>query len=65
MSAAFIKELLRKAALFAADRSPDENLTVTDEDIDAALFELVVEGGELTKALLGVAPPDGRRPSCG
>lgn len=65
VSAAFIKELLRKAAVFAADASPDGELTVTDVHVDQALFELVVEGGELTKALLGVAPPDGRRPSCG
>ena len=44
MSAAFIKELLRKAALFAADASDEDPIRVTDEDLDQALFDLVVEG---------------------
>lgn len=65
VSAAFIKELLRKAALFAADSSADEQITVTDEHLEQALFDMVTEGGELTKALLGVAPSEGKRPSCG
>lgn len=64
VSAAFIKELLRKAALFAADASTEDPLTVTEEHLDQALFDLVVEGGHLTKALLGVAPSEGRRPGC-
>ncbi|MGH9153791.1 MAG: AAA family ATPase [Acidimicrobiales bacterium] len=66
VSAAFLKELLRKSALLAADASPSGGeLRVTDEHVDQALFELVTEGGELTKALLGVAGPAGRRPDCG
>ena len=65
VSAAFIKELLRKAAVLAADDSPGQPLTVTDEHLDHALFDLTVEGGELTKALLGVLPADRRRPACG
>ena len=66
VSAAFIKELLRKAAVLAADASSgDGQLTVTDEHLDRAMFDLVVEGGALTKALLGVAPPESRRPACG
>jgi hypothetical protein len=64
VSAAFIKELLRKAAIFAAEASSDEGLTVTDQHMDQALFDLVVEGGDLTKALLGVSPSTGRKPSC-
>jgi ATP-dependent 26S proteasome regulatory subunit len=52
-SAAFIRELLRKAALFAADETPDKPVVV-DRHIDEALHELVVAGGELTKSLLGV-----------
>lgn len=64
VSAAFLKELLRKSALLAADTSDDDRLTVTDQHLDQALFDLVTEGGELTKALLGVAPKAGRRPSC-
>ncbi|HEV3079566.1 MAG TPA: AAA family ATPase [Gemmataceae bacterium] len=50
-SAAFIRELMRKAALFAADEG--EQLVVSDRHLDEALHELLVEGGELTKSLLG------------
>ena len=51
VSAAFIRELMRKAALFAADESDD--MLVEDRHIEEALRELVFEGGELTKRLLG------------
>jgi hypothetical protein len=50
-SAAFIRELLRRAALFAADDGGE--LVVADRHLDAALHDLVVQGGELTKSLLG------------
>jgi hypothetical protein len=50
-SAAFIKELMRRSALFAADESADA--AVKDRHIEEALHELVVDGGELTKSLLG------------
>jgi hypothetical protein len=50
-SAAFLRELLRKAALFAADDG--QELVVTDRHLDDALHELVVQGGELTQSLLG------------
>ena len=66
VSAAFLKELLRKSALLAADASPGGGeLRVTDEHVDQALFELVTEGGDLTRALLGVPGPGTRRPDCG
>jgi len=52
VSGAFIRELLRKAALFAADDTNDG--AVEDRHVDAALHELVVQGGELTRSLLGV-----------
>jgi hypothetical protein len=58
-SAAFIRELLRKAALFAADDGPD--LCVEDRHIDEALHELAVLGGDLTKSLLGFRGPLGFR----
>jgi hypothetical protein len=47
---------MRKAALFSADES-DESETIVVEDchIDEALKELVFEGGELTKRLLGAS----------
>ena len=53
VSAAFIRELLRKAALFAADDTAD-GVVVEDRHLDAALHELVVQGGDLTRSLLGV-----------
>jgi cell division protease FtsH len=51
-SAAFIRELMRKAALFAADESSDE---IEHRHLDEALHELVIEGGTLTQSLLGFA----------
>ena len=54
VSAAFIRELLRRAAAFAADDAPRGPLVVTDKHLDDALFELLVAGGELTRSLLGV-----------
>ena len=51
VSPAFIRELLRKAALFAADE--DAGDAVEDRHVEDALRELVVAGGELTKRLLG------------
>jgi ATP-dependent 26S proteasome regulatory subunit len=50
-SAAFIRELLRRAALFSADEGSD---AVEDRHLQEALRELVVDGGTLTKSLLGV-----------
>jgi hypothetical protein len=52
-SAAFIRELLRKAALFAADEGAE--LDVKAKHFDEALHEMIVEGGDLTKSLLGAA----------
>ena len=49
-STAFIREMMRKAALFAADESSD---SVEGRHLDAAIHELVVEGGLLTQSLLG------------
>jgi hypothetical protein len=52
-SAAFIRELLRKAALFAADDGSARE--VQAKHFDEALHEMVVDGGELTKSLLGAS----------
>lgn len=50
-SGAFIGELMRKAALFAA---PDgDPIVVRDRHLDEAMHEMVVAGGSLTKSLLG------------
>jgi hypothetical protein len=64
VSAAFIRELMRKAALFAADEGAQ--IVVEDRHIAEALHELVVEGGELTKRLLGAgsAGSSGRAGAC-
>jgi ATP-dependent 26S proteasome regulatory subunit len=51
VSAAFIRELVRKAALAAADE--EGALRITDGHLDDALQELLFEGGELTRSLLG------------
>jgi hypothetical protein len=56
VSAAFIRELLRKAALFAAEEDGAGPLVVREGHLDEALHDLVIEGGELTKTLLGGAP---------
>lgn len=56
-SPAFIEELVRKAALFAAERNGDSaSLKLADQDIRCALDELVLFGGELTQRLLGYRP---------
>ena len=52
VSAAFMRELLRRAALFAADEG---TRAVGDKHIDVALQELAVEGGKLTHSLLGAS----------
>jgi cell division protease FtsH len=52
-SGAFIRELLRKAAIFAAEENGGSPLIVHDRHIEEALTELVVAGGTLTQSLLG------------
>ncbi|NBO93912.1 MAG: 26S protease regulatory subunit, partial [Planctomycetia bacterium] len=57
VSPAFIEELLRKSALMAAERGENEvPLKLKDGDIQLALEELVIFGGELTQKLLGFKP---------
>lgn len=51
VTASFIKELLRKAALTAAE---SDRTGVTDADVQAALDELLSHTSTLTRALLGV-----------
>lgn len=57
VSAAFIRELLRKAAVLAAEDGGAPGvwaLTITDRHMEGATSELLVAGGPLTKTLLGV-----------
>src|SRR5205085_2521853 len=54
VAASFIKELIRKSALMAAERSSgDGTITVTDTDTADALEELLTERSKLTRVLLG------------
>jgi len=52
VSAAFIKELMRKAAQFCFKRN--ETSSITLGDIENALDELLTCGGSLNRSLLGV-----------
>lgn len=64
VSAAFIRELLRRAALVAADDPGD--VAVRDHHLDTALKELLLDGDALTQTLLGASPgrSGARRPGC-
>ena len=55
VSPAFIKELLRKAAMVAAGEGADEQLIVSDAHVNVALDELLAETALLTRLLLGGA----------
>jgi cell division protease FtsH len=56
VTASFVKELMRKAALVSALRSDGNGrIAVTDADINAALDELLAEETSLTRRLLGGA----------
>ena len=54
-SASFIKELLRRATLFAAEE--EGVLVVTDRHVGEVLDELLAAGGTLTTRFLGGEPP--------
>jgi hypothetical protein len=59
-SPAFIQEMMRKAALIAAEEGErDGQLVVTGEQLHAAIRELLFGGGELTRNLLGFARETG------
>ncbi|MGY1808247.1 AAA family ATPase [Blastococcus sp. SYSU D00669] len=57
VTASFLKELLRRAALLAATRTPGEAaIAVSAEDLSGALDELLDTRNAMTRALLGSAP---------
>lgn len=62
MTASFVKEVLRKAALTAAEAG---RRTVTDDDVQAALDELLHSTSAMTRVLLGVPRADGTSPDEG
>jgi hypothetical protein len=53
VSAAFMKELMRRATQYALDRGSEA--AVTSRDVDAALDEMLFSGGRLNAALLGAS----------
>jgi ATP-dependent 26S proteasome regulatory subunit len=53
VSGAFIRELLRKACIYAAEENGASELLVRDRHLEEGLGELLVAGGPLTKSLLG------------
>jgi hypothetical protein len=55
VSGAFIRELLRKACVYAAEENGTAPLVVRDRHLEEGLTELLVAGGPLTKSLLGAA----------
>lgn len=55
VSAAFIRELLRKATVLAALESDADDLVVRQSHIEHGLEELLIAGGDLTKSLLGAS----------
>jgi cell division protease FtsH len=63
VSGAFIRELLRKAAVVAAEEDGEADLVVRDRHIDQALAELLVAGGPLTQSLLGATRADSESPA--
>jgi ATP-dependent 26S proteasome regulatory subunit len=61
VTAAFLKELLRKAALLSCEADPadaaDEPIRLTDTHLTAALDQLLDTRNQLTRILLGGEPP--------
>jgi hypothetical protein len=55
VSAAFIKELMRRAIQFRLERNGDSGLAVDLSDVDGALEEMLFSGGSLNAKLLGGA----------
>jgi ATPase family associated with various cellular activities (AAA) len=63
VTAAFLKELLRKAALLACEDDPAEGaIRVTDGHLGAALDQLLDSRNQLTRVLLGAEQPHPKRP---
>jgi len=69
VTASFLKELLRRAAVLAAravpsdDPEPSDRLTVTADDLDAALDDLMDTRNAMTRTLLGGQPHPEERPT--
>jgi ATP-dependent 26S proteasome regulatory subunit len=60
VTAAFLKELLRRAALLSAEEEDDDRdgpIHVTDAHLNAALDQLLDTRNQLTRVVLGAEPP--------
>jgi ATP-dependent 26S proteasome regulatory subunit len=55
-SPAFIKELIRKAAIIAVEETTNGNLTLTDEHLSEAFHEMTSGDGKLTRRITGFSP---------
>ena len=53
VTASFLKELLRRSALIAANGSGDGQLSVSADQLDEALDELLDTRNTMTRVLLG------------
>ena len=53
VTASFLKELLRRSAVIAADRSDAATLSVSADDLDQALADLLDTRNAMTRAVLG------------
>jgi ATP-dependent 26S proteasome regulatory subunit len=54
VTASFLKEVLRRAALLSAERDGDaDDLTLTNADLTEALDELLDDRAQLTRVILG------------
>jgi cell division protease FtsH len=62
VSAAFIKELMRRTVQFHIER--DGTGEVSHEDVDNALNEMLFSGGSLNLKLLGAKEPEGDTVEC-
>jgi cell division protease FtsH len=64
VSAAFLKELTRRAALVAAEAAaPDEALVVRDADVVAALDDMLEHSAPIVRSMLGAARDDDDPPA--
>jgi hypothetical protein len=63
VSAAFIKELMRRAVQFQLERDGSARLEL--EDVEKALDEMLVSGGSLNLKLLGAEGANGQGAGCG
>jgi len=60
VTASFLKELLRRAALLAAQRTASGPLSVSADDLSGALDELLDTRNAMTRILLGGGTPPSR-----